>query len=115
LPLASGRIFGQSGGVSEIPPVMAPVELRVAPRGAALIIAWPDGGAATLAASALRQACRCAACTAARASGKLVACPVDVAITAVAPVGGYAVNIVFSDGHNRGIYPWGLLRELGGA
>jgi prepilin-type processing-associated H-X9-DG protein len=36
-------------------------------------------------------------------------------ITTIEPIGGYAVNIAFSDGHARGIYPWVLLKELGGA
>ncbi|HYQ49053.1 MAG TPA: DUF971 domain-containing protein, partial [Pseudomonas sp.] len=26
---------------------------------------------------------------------------------------GYGVQLVFSDGHERGIYPWPYLRELG--
>ncbi len=29
-------------------------------------------------------------------------------------VGGYAVQFRFSDGHNTGLYPFALLRELGG-
>jgi DUF971 family protein len=29
------------------------------------------------------------------------------------PVGSYAVQLVFSDGHERGIFPWVYLRELG--
>ena len=91
----------------------APNELRVAPRGAALVLAWDDGRSATIAATALRQACRCAACTAGRETGAPLTAD-DAAITAVEPIGGYAVNIAFSDGHARGIYPWGLLRELGG-
>ena len=27
-------------------------------------------------------------------------------------VGSYAINIAFSDGHDRGIYPWAYLREI---
>lgn len=37
----------------------------------------------------------------------------DVAITAVEPVGNYAVKLVFSDGHDTGIYDWNYLYELG--
>jgi len=37
----------------------------------------------------------------------------DVEITAVEPVGRYAVQLVFSDGHNTGIYSWDLLHEYG--
>ena len=35
----------------------------------------------------------------------------DVRIIAVEPVG-YGVQLVFSDGHARGIYPWAYLAEL---
>src|SRR5712672_4541018 len=37
----------------------------------------------------------------------------NVAITAVEPVGQYAVKLVFDDGHDTGLYTWKYLRELG--
>jgi DUF971 family protein len=37
----------------------------------------------------------------------------NVAVTAVEPVGQYAVRLVFDDGHNTGLYTWSYLRELG--
>ena len=37
----------------------------------------------------------------------------EVAITAVEPVGNYAVKLVFSDGHDTGLYSWDYLYELG--
>jgi prepilin-type processing-associated H-X9-DG protein len=92
----------------------APSELRVSPQGAALAIAWADGAASLIAARDLRRACRCAACTAARATGKPAAGEGEVSIAAVEPLGNYAVNIAFSDGHARGIYPWAFLHALGG-
>jgi DUF971 family protein len=112
--LASQPIFGQAETVSEPQPDIAPVELRVARRGAALVLVWPNGARSELDATALRRACRCAACTAAGAIGRAVALADDPAITAVEPIGAYAITIAFSDGHARGIYPWALLRELGG-
>jgi DUF971 family protein len=36
-----------------------------------------------------------------------------VAITAVEPVGNYAVRIRFDDGHDTGLYTWPKLRSLG--
>ncbi|MBM3508681.1 MAG: DUF971 domain-containing protein [Alphaproteobacteria bacterium] len=36
-----------------------------------------------------------------------------VGITALEPVGHYAVRIVFDDGHDTGIYSWDYLYELG--
>lgn len=35
-----------------------------------------------------------------------------VEIRAIEPVGNYAVRLVFSDGHNTGLYSWKVLREL---
>lgn len=37
----------------------------------------------------------------------------DVAIDKVEPIGQYAVRLVFSDGHDTGLYNWKLLYELG--
>lgn len=37
----------------------------------------------------------------------------NVQITAVEPVGNYAVKLVYDDGHDSGLYTWKYLRELG--
>jgi DUF971 family protein len=37
----------------------------------------------------------------------------DVNITAIEPVGNYAVKLVFSDGHDTGLYSWDYLYYLG--
>jgi len=36
-----------------------------------------------------------------------------VGITAVEPVGNYAVKLEFDDGHNTGLYSWDYLYEMG--
>ena len=36
-----------------------------------------------------------------------------VGITAIEPVGNYAVRLVFDDGHDTGIFSWDYLHELG--
>jgi len=89
---------------------IAPDAIEAAPHG--LRVRWPDGEV-TVAAATLRAACRCAGCVAARRLGTL---PIDIdgiRLTGVAPVGRYAVVLSFSDGHERGIYPWDMLREIG--
>ena len=35
----------------------------------------------------------------------------NITITAIAPVGNYAVRITFDDGHDTGIYSWSLLED----
>jgi DUF971 family protein len=37
----------------------------------------------------------------------------DVAITHIEPIGHYAVQLNFSDGHNTGLYSWDLLYNYG--
>jgi DUF971 family protein len=36
-----------------------------------------------------------------------------VLITAIEPIGNYAVRLVFDDGHNSGLYTWAWLYRLG--
>jgi DUF971 family protein len=36
----------------------------------------------------------------------------DVNILAIEPVGNYAVRLIFSDGHDTGLYSWDYLHEL---
>lgn len=36
----------------------------------------------------------------------------DVRVTAIEPVGHYAVRLVFDDGHDTGLYTWKYLHEL---
>lgn len=46
-------------------------------------------------------------------SGVLVTAKEAVNITAIEPVGNYAVRLVFDDGHATGLYSWNILYDLG--
>lgn len=37
----------------------------------------------------------------------------NVTITGIKPVGNYAIRIIFSDGHDSGLYSWSVLYDLG--
>lgn len=37
---------------------------------------------------------------------------INVAITDIVPVGNYAIQLKFSDGHDSGIFSWNYLRDL---
>jgi len=37
----------------------------------------------------------------------------NVQVTAIEPIGHYAVRLIFDDGHNTGLYTWKYLFELG--
>jgi DUF971 family protein len=98
----------QSGSAQELPPA----EIALGNRRSALLITWQGGEGVRLDAPVLRAGCRCADCTAARRHGRTIATVESISIATMRPVGRYAVNLGFSDGHARGIYPWSLLREL---
>ena len=73
----------------------------------------PTGGKLRIQAEDLRAACKCASCVRARFDSVFPSSFPDIRIVEVKPIGHYAVNIHFSDGHARGIYPWVVLREIG--
>jgi DUF971 family protein len=80
--------------------------------GEALQVRLDTGAAFNLAAAELRAACRCAHCRRAQIDGLVTSSFPAIKIAHVTPVGHYAVNLGFSDGHARGIYPWSYLAEL---
>ena len=80
--------------------------------GTAFVMTCEDGATRSLDAGKLRSACRCAHCTRARIDGKFPASFPGITIQALSPMGHYGVNVGFSDGHARGIYPWSYLTEL---
>ena len=83
---------------------------------ATLEIRWADGASSLLSHGLLRASCRCAACVALRRAHRPVAdAAAAICLTHAEPVGQQGLNLVFSDGHGRGIFPWAYLRELGAA
>lgn len=89
----------------------APDTVTIAAGGRALTMRH-GGIQRRIGAATLRRACRCATCTAARLSGGAPAPASDIRLTMAAPIGGYALNLTFSDGHARGVFPFALLADL---
>jgi prepilin-type processing-associated H-X9-DG protein len=77
-----------------------------------LRLVWPNGDKSEIDAGRLRRACRCAGCTRARIDGAFPGSFDGLSIKTIGVIGDYAINIVFADGHARGIYPWEFLRSL---
>jgi DUF971 family protein len=78
---------------------------------ASLSIIANDGSCLTVTAEKLRLSCKCAHCTRARFDERFPDGFPGIAIVEVADLG-YGLNIAFSDGHNRGIYPKSYLANL---
>lgn len=105
-----------------MPPEPDPVAFKprnIAVAGRELALAWGDGHESYYPFDALRRDCPCARCRAdAREAAeggplRIVTGPRagEVGIRELRPVGAYAVQIVWSDGHDTGIHAFEDLRR----
>jgi DUF971 family protein len=87
---------------------------RIELDGAARVLSvhWPGSGTRqALAHALLRAQCPCSACRRIRLHGGTIDIAVDTSIVGIAPMG-YGIQLFFSDGHDRGIFPWPYLEQL---
>ena len=80
-----------------------------------LAIDWEDGRKSLYEVRALRLACGCASCVDEWSGENRLdpsSVPDDVRPLRIEPVGRYAIQIEWSDGHASGIYPFRRLREI---
>jgi DUF971 family protein len=108
-----------------MPAPHAPLPTSLKSDGEALVITWADGAMHRLPWRILRKACPCATCRTERGKpdgDKAKADPLPilrpeevqpVRAAAMRPVGNYAYQVEFTDGHNTGIYTLEYLRLLG--
>jgi len=101
-----------------------PVELKKTD-DRCLEIGWSDGVRQSIPFRTLRDGCCCATCNVKREKQTSNPAPSNVLpvlsaaearpldIEQMHPVGNYAYNIHFSDGHSSGIFTFELLRSLG--
>lgn len=99
--------------MSENKPV--PLSLELTDGDSVLEIEWDDSHKSRHRLAVLRSKCPCAQCQGHNPTQSLNLTPEqfpEIRITDLAPVGSYAYNFVWSDGHNTGIYTLAFLREL---
>ena len=80
-----------------------------------ILMQWDDGHSGVHLSKVLREECPCANCVDEWTGERKIApgsISDNIHIMEANPVGNYAVSIGFSDGHNTGIYRFGILREL---
>jgi DUF971 family protein len=101
---------------------MKPAAAKVEPQDIALRadggidLRWSDGRSDALAPRHLRLGCPCAACVDEWTHKPTLdpnSVPESVRVREALPVGNYALQLRFTDGHETGIYTWELLRQLG--
>ena len=104
----------QAGRLRYVTGTDHPNALRLDTAAQVLDIEWADGTTDILAFRVLRSGCKCAECRQSLRSGQTVNAYQDIAVKEVLPYGSNAVQLVFSDGHARGIFPFPYLRALAG-
>ncbi|MGX5805060.1 DUF971 domain-containing protein [Bradyrhizobium sp. Arg314] len=90
---------------------MKPLEIRIGADRRSLAIAWDDGTLSAIHAARLRKLSRAALQIRSAIDGREHPFD-DITIVSAEAIGSYAMRLVFSDGHDRGIYPWRYLREI---
>ncbi|MCU0770232.1 MAG: DUF971 domain-containing protein [Verrucomicrobia bacterium] len=88
--------------------------------GDELAIKWEDGGETFIRLEALRRHCPCAGCKGemdvmgnVHRGPEIPLTPTSFQMTRILPVGGYALQPVWGDGHSTGLYSFEYLRALG--
>jgi DUF971 family protein len=77
-------------------------------------ITWIDGSSTMITGDRLRSSCPCAECREHEAEPRSIIQIGDrSSITDAQLIGGYAIRFTFADGHADGLYPYGILRQLG--
>lgn len=89
-----------------------PTHIHLHRKRKVVVIQWRDGLESHLSCLALRKSCACSGCTNARQKGVISLLDADIGIDNLNVHGVSAMQFHFSDGHNRGLYPWSYLREL---
>lgn len=90
----------------------APRSFSLSSNGRWLVLDWQDGSTAKIDAETLWTNCPSAAGRRRRLDGRTSSGDPALSLTNAYPIGNYALNLAFSDGHDRGVYPWGYLAKL---
>lgn len=91
---------------------MQPFVTTIEDGGALLALASGDGARHAIEAGVLWMQCPSALRRRRRLDGFDRTAPQGIVVRSITPIGNYALNITFSDGHDRGVYPWALLLQL---
>jgi DUF971 family protein len=94
---------------------ITPVDIGPTPDGQALEIRWKDGHVSVFEPRYLRLNCPCAGCVDEMTGRRTLVpdmVPEDIYPRAIHYVGRYALQFVWSDGHDTGLYSFETLRAL---
>lgn len=96
---------------------MLPSKISVNKGKKTLHITWDDNSESNIPLKTLRDNCPCATCLTDRQHRPKNYIPlysgVQLTLTDIKPVGHYAIQFFWKDGHSTGIYRYELLKKLG--
>ncbi|MDH5648692.1 MAG: gamma-butyrobetaine hydroxylase-like domain-containing protein [Gammaproteobacteria bacterium] len=92
---------------------LVPVEIKLHQKSRMLEVVFDDGAHFQLPCEYLRVFSPSAEVKAMTNRGDIVKGKQNVNITTITPIGHYAVQLTFDDGHDTGVYSWETLYELG--
>ena len=87
----------------------APAQITVHTASGRLSLTWSDGRTQSISIAALRERCPCSTCRRLTLSGRSIPIEPELSLLDLQPMG-YGIQIIFTDGHAQGIYPWAYLR-----
>jgi len=97
--------------------LMRPVDIQAI--GSELAIKWQDGSESFIPLEKLRRACPCASCQGEvdilgqlHKGPALAMSPSAFELVGIMPVGGYAIQPTWKDGHNSGLYSFDYLKRV---
>ena len=94
---------------------MHPTEINLDRDRTRLSVTWDHGATDVFPATLLRDSTRDAGSVRLAVDNWAVPAASSLTITSIEPIGNYAVRLTFSDGHDRGIFPWAYLNEIAAA
>ena len=93
---------------------ITPIELRAPEQARRMEIVWSDDTTTAYRHAILRGFCPCAHCQGHHGPVRWVegAEDLNLELTGIEPLGNYALQFTWGDGHGTGIYTFAFLREL---
>ena len=95
---------------------MSPIKIKVLDKKN-LYIRWDDNSESLIPLAVVRRNCPCATCVIERENKPTTYIPllshVQMTLNNIEPVGTYAIQFFWQDGHDDGIYNYELLKRLG--
>lgn len=91
--------------------VLVPVKLHLRRLSEVLEVTWNTGEESRISCAELRKFCTCSSCRSRNVVGSLLINE-STRVESLCLKGSSGVQIVFADGHDKGIFPWNYLMAI---